>query len=87
MCPTRGVDVASKALLLEALVSFTDGTGAALLLASDELNDLVICHRVLVMVHGRIFAELTEPPFDTEERRAEIIALTEGLRPVAEVSS
>jgi simple sugar transport system ATP-binding protein len=87
ICPTRGVDVASKALLLEALVSFTDGTAAALLLASDELDDLVICHRVIVIVQGQVFAELTEPPFDTEERRGEIISLSEGLLVGAEPST
>ena len=39
--PTRGVDVASKALLLGALSNAAGpGCGAALLLASDELDDL-----------------------------------------------
>ena len=36
--PTRGVDVASKSLLLAELVRVTDETGAGLLLASDELR-------------------------------------------------
>ena len=87
ICPTRGVDVASKSLLLQAVASYTERTGAALLLASDELDDLVVCDRVIVVVQGRVFAELSEPPFDTEERRAEIIALTEGLRAGAEMSA
>src|SRR6266571_663358 len=73
--PTRGVDVASKELLLAELDRVTRQSGASLLLASDELDDLVICDRVLVLVRGEIFTEFTEPPFDREA----LIAATEGL--------
>ena len=73
--PTRGVDVASKELLLAELDRITTETGASLLLASDELDDLVICDRVVVFVRGEIFTEFTEPPFDREA----LIAATEGL--------
>jgi simple sugar transport system ATP-binding protein len=75
IAPTRGVDVASKELLLAELDRITRRTGASLLLASDELDDLVICDRVLVLVRGEIFTEFTEPPFDREA----LIAATEGL--------
>jgi simple sugar transport system ATP-binding protein len=73
--PTRGVDVASKELLLSEIDRITTETGASLLLASDELDDLVICDRVVVLVRGEIFTEFTEPPFDREA----LIAATEGL--------
>jgi simple sugar transport system ATP-binding protein len=73
--PTRGVDVASKELLLSELDRITTETGASLLLASDELDDLVICDRVVVLVRGEIFTEFTEPPFDREA----LIAAAEGL--------
>jgi len=73
--PTRGVDVASKELLLSELDRVTRQTGASLLLASDELDDLAICDRVVVLVRGEIFTEFTEPPFDREA----LIAATEGL--------
>jgi simple sugar transport system ATP-binding protein len=73
--PTRGVDVASKELLLAELDRITAQTGASLLLASDELDDLVICDRVIVLVRGEIFTEFTEPPFDREA----LIAASEGL--------
>ena len=73
--PTRGVDVAAKELLLAELDRITAETGASLLLASDELDDLVICDRVLVLVRGEIFTEFTDPPFDREA----LIAATEGL--------
>jgi simple sugar transport system ATP-binding protein len=75
IAPTRGVDVASKELLLAELDRVTTETGASLLLASDELDDLVICDRVVVLVRGEIFAEFTDPPFDREA----LIAATEGM--------
>ena len=75
IAPTRGVDVASKELLLAELDRMTSQSGVSLLLASDELDDLVICDRVLVLVRGDIFAEFTEPPFDREA----LIAATEGM--------
>ncbi len=73
--PTRGVDVASKSLLLAELARVTAQTGAALLLATDELDDLAICDRVIVLVRGERFTEFTEPPFDREA----LIAATEGM--------
>jgi simple sugar transport system ATP-binding protein len=73
--PTRGVDVASKALLLDSLADVAASTGAAVLLCTDELSDLVICDRVVVLVRGEVFTEFTEPPFD----RDELIVATEGM--------
>jgi simple sugar transport system ATP-binding protein len=73
--PTRGVDVASKELLLAELDRIASETGASLLLASDELDDLIICDRVVVLVRGEIFTEFTDPPFNREA----LIAATEGL--------
>jgi simple sugar transport system ATP-binding protein len=73
--PTRGVDVASKALLLDALARKARDGGAGVLLCSDELSDLVICDRVIVLVRGEIFTEFTERPVD----RDELIVATEGL--------
>ena len=80
IAPTRGVDVASKSLLLAELAELTKGgraglRGACLLLASDELSDLDICDRVVVLVRGEVFTEFAAPPFDREE----LIAATEGL--------
>ena len=73
--PTRGVDVASKALLLDSLADTARTGRAGVLLCSDELSDLVICDRVIVLVRGEVFAEFTEPPFN----RDELIVATEGL--------
>jgi simple sugar transport system ATP-binding protein len=73
--PTRGVDVASKALLLAELAAVTEQTGAGLLLATDELDDLVICDRVIVLLRGERFTEFSKPPFDREA----LIAASEGI--------
>ena len=73
--PTRGVDVASKELLLGELDRAVAAAGASLLLATDELDDLAICDRVIVLVRGEIYTEFTEPPFDRER----LIAATEGM--------
>jgi simple sugar transport system ATP-binding protein len=75
IAPTRGVDVASKSLLLAELAAVTERSDAGLLLATDELSDLDICHRVVVLVRGERFAEFGAPPFDREA----LIAATEGL--------
>jgi len=73
--PTRGVDVASKELLLSSLASVAATSGAGVLLCSDELSDLEICDRVLVLVRGEVFTEFRNPPFD----RDALILATEGL--------
>jgi simple sugar transport system ATP-binding protein len=77
--PTRGVDVASKALLLDSLASVAREKAAGVLLCSDELSDLVICDRVIVLVRGEIFTEFTEPPFDDDQ----LIVATEGMSSTA----
>jgi simple sugar transport system ATP-binding protein len=72
--PTRGVDVASKELLLQALRQAADA-GAGVLLATDELDDLAYCDRVLVLVRGQVASELPGGELD----RAALIAAIEGV--------
>jgi simple sugar transport system ATP-binding protein len=72
--PTRGVDVAAKALLLQALGAEGRERGAALLICSDELDDVMGCDRIVVLVRGEVAVEL-RPPYDRER----LIAATEGL--------
>ena len=72
--PTVGVDVASKDALLEALGTARD-KGVAILLVSDDFEDLRVCTRLMVMVRGRIAAEFEQPPWD----RQRLIAAVEGL--------
>lgn len=72
--PTVGVDVASKAALL-TIVDGARAAGAAILLVSDDLEELRIATRLIVMVRGRVVREFHERPWD----EAEPIAAAEGL--------
>lgn len=72
--PTVGVDVAAKESLLNVISAVRDG-GTAVLLVSDDLEDLRICTRLLVMVRGQLVQEYREPPWD----RHELITAVEGL--------
>jgi simple sugar transport system ATP-binding protein len=81
--PTRGVDVASKELLLSSLARVAATSGAGVLLCTDELSDLVICDRVVVLVRGEVFAEFNDPPYD----RDALILATEGIGPPAPTKS
>jgi simple sugar transport system ATP-binding protein len=76
--PTVGVDVASKEALL-GVVDRARRDGTAVLLVSDDLDELRICTRVLVLHRGRIVRELREAPWD----RHELIAAAEGLEVAA----
>jgi simple sugar transport system ATP-binding protein len=76
--PTVGVDVASK----EALLTVIDSArteGMAVLLVSDDLDELRICTRVLVLRRGRIVREFRQAPWD----RQKLIAAAEGLEVAA----
>jgi simple sugar transport system ATP-binding protein len=76
--PTVGVDVASK----EALLSVIDTAreeGAAVLIVSDDLDELRICTRVLIVRRGAIVKEFRQAPWD----RLELIAAAEGMEVAA----
>ena len=72
--PTVGVDVASKEALLDAIGRARDH-GVAVLMVSDDFEDLRVCTRLLVMVRGRIAGEFKQPPWD----RQRLIAAIEGF--------
>ncbi|MGW0734949.1 sugar ABC transporter ATP-binding protein [Streptomyces sp. NPDC002851] len=71
--PTAGVDVKSKESLL-ARVDTAREDGTAVLVVSDELDDLRRCDRVLVLFHGRVVAEHPAGWHDHE-----LIAAIEGV--------
>jgi simple sugar transport system ATP-binding protein len=72
--PTVGVDVASKEALLSVVDEARAG-GMAVLLVSDDLDELRICTRVLVLRRGHVVRDLREPPWN----RHELIGAAEGL--------
>ena len=76
--PTQGVDVGAKADLHRELVAAAED-GAAVIVSSSDLEELAdLCERVLVIVDGRISAELQGAEL-TEGN------ITRGFMPVAVV--
>ncbi|MGW3144735.1 sugar ABC transporter ATP-binding protein [Streptomyces sp. NPDC001177] len=71
--PTAGVDVKSKESLLARMDDARED-GTAVLVVSDELDDLRRCDRVLVLFHGRVVAE-----HPAGWRDHELIASIEGV--------
>ncbi|MFE5714015.1 sugar ABC transporter ATP-binding protein [Streptomyces sp. NPDC056501] len=71
--PTNGVDVKSKEFLLGRIRQVADD-GRAALIVSDELDDLKVCDRVVVMFHGRVVAE-----FDRGWKDEDVVAAIEGV--------
>ncbi|MFJ9348551.1 sugar ABC transporter ATP-binding protein [Streptomyces sp. NPDC101237] len=74
--PTAGVDVKSKESLLARMDNARED-GTAVLVVSDELDDLRRCDRVLVLFHGRVVAE-----HPAGWRDHELIASIEGVDPM-----
>jgi simple sugar transport system ATP-binding protein len=71
--PTAGVDVRSKEFLLDKLTEVAEG-GTGVLVVSDELDDLRMCDRVLVMFRGELVSELARGWPDHE-----LVAAMEGM--------
>ncbi|MFB9239454.1 sugar ABC transporter ATP-binding protein [Plantactinospora siamensis] len=71
--PTAGVDVRSKQTLL-GVVDEVRRRGSTVVVVSDELDDLRICDRVLVMFAGRVVAELARGWRDND-----LVAAMEGV--------
>ncbi|MCG5212597.1 sugar ABC transporter ATP-binding protein [Streptosporangium sp. KLBMP 9127] len=71
--PTAGVDVRSKEFLLGKVEEIADA-GTGVVIASDELDDLRLCDRLLVMFQGRIVAEMAAGWHDHE-----VVAAMEGV--------
>lgn len=70
--PTSGVDVASKAALFASIREVVS-QGAAVLIISDELEELELCDRVLVIRSHRLTREFL-PPFSERDLVAEMEA-------------
>jgi len=71
--PTAGVDVRSKETLL-GVVDKVRENGTGVLVASDELDDLRTCDRVVVLFQGRQVAE-----FGSDWSDHDLVAAMEGL--------
>lgn len=73
MAPTLGVDVKSKQAVMDQAVTAARND-AAVLLVTDDLDDLRYCHRILVMFRGDVVAGMTETWDDRD-----VVAAMEGV--------
>ncbi len=73
VAPTQGVDIASKTALF-GVISEVRASGTAVLVISDELDELSICDRILVIFRGRLVAS-----FGRERDDHALVAAIEGL--------
>jgi simple sugar transport system ATP-binding protein len=71
--PTAGVDVRSKQTLL-GVVEKVREQGSVVVVVSDELDDLRICDRVLIMFNGRVTGEMPAGWRDND-----LVAAMEGI--------
>lgn len=77
--PTRGVDIGAKAEIY-GLIDAAAQQGLAVLVASSELEELMwICHRIVVMAHGRVVADIPRDRFGKEV----IMTAAAGTAPAA----
>jgi ribose transport system ATP-binding protein len=63
--PTRGVDVGAKEDMYELIRDFARA-GGTVIVASSEINETMMCDRVLVMAKGRVVAELDHDDIDPD---------------------
>ncbi|WP_396449463.1 sugar ABC transporter ATP-binding protein [Actinomadura sp.] len=66
--PTAGIDVSAKAEVHHIIRDFAERGGTVLVSSSDTLELAAICDRVLVMVEGRVTAEILDPDEATISR-------------------
>jgi simple sugar transport system ATP-binding protein len=71
--PTQGVDIASKEALFGIIDKARTG-GTAVLIVSDDLDELIVCSRVLVLFKGKLRTELGAPWQDET-----LVAAIEGV--------
>jgi simple sugar transport system ATP-binding protein len=71
--PTQGVDIASKEALF-GIIAKARLAGTAVLVVSDDLDELTVCDRILVIFKGRL-----GPEFGAEWQDEELVAAIEGI--------
>ncbi len=74
--PTAGVDVGARQALYALLRERAQQTGLSILIASSDVEDLIsVCDRVIVLVGGRVAAEMSGAEIDAER----IVSVMENI--------
>jgi ribose transport system ATP-binding protein len=81
--PTRGVDIGARQQIWQTVEDFA-AAGNAVVVVSSELEELSICHRVIVIVEGRSVAELIGPGVTEEQMLSVIYEQTNELQQQAQ---
>jgi ribose transport system ATP-binding protein len=77
--PTQGVDIAAKVDLHQAIVNAAKA-GACVVVSSSDTDELVaLCHRVLVLKHGRVAREIAGPALTASEISHELLVDSSGV--------
>jgi ribose transport system ATP-binding protein len=81
--PTQGVDIAAKAQLHHEILAAAQA-GCAVVLSSSDLDEIAaLCHRVLVLRHGRLVAHLTGESVTVQDVTRAVLGSTAGLAKTA----
>jgi ABC-type sugar transport system ATPase subunit len=80
--PTAGVDVGARAEIYEILAELATQGSAVVVVSSDVLELMGLCHRILVMREGRIVQEFRQGSASEEDLvRAQLPRHEEGVKP------
>jgi ribose transport system ATP-binding protein len=74
--PTRGVDIGARHQIWETISAFA-ARGGSVVVVSSDLEELSVCHRVVILVEGRSVGEIHGPNI-SEDQMLERIYQCEG---------
>src|SRR6185503_5516624 len=81
--PTRGVDLGAVARIHDRLRAAAAG-GAGVLVISADLDELLaLCHRVVVLLRGKLVGERGGAELRSEQARAQLGSLMTGVEGAA----
>lgn len=64
--PTRGVDIGARQQIWQTVEDFA-AAGNAVVVVSSELEELSVCHRVVIIIEGRSVTEISGPGVTEEQ--------------------
>ncbi|MBT8146271.1 MAG: sugar ABC transporter ATP-binding protein [Gammaproteobacteria bacterium] len=81
--PTRGIDIGTKSQIYHFIAELADSGHAVVVISSDIVEIIGLCHRVAVMFHGRLTGIVSGADINEEE----IMAYATGLKDQQQSSS
>ena len=81
--PTRGIDIGTKSQIYHFIAELADSGHAVVVISSDIVEIIGLCHRVAIMFHGRLTGIVSGADINEEE----IMAYATGLKDQQQSSS